>query len=105
MNKLIEFTVPNGTVVVESQEDVTGTIVRGAGLSQLTEKVGKSLVDTLSVIRPVAEAALSACGDLAALPDTVEVEFGLKFDGRIGAVIAHSSADGSMRIKLVWKPK
>jgi hypothetical protein len=105
MNKLIEFNVPNGTVVVESQEDVAGTIVRGAGLSQLTEKVGKSLVDTLSVIRPVAEAALSACGDLAALPDTVEVEFGLKFDVRIGAVIAHSSADGSMRIKLVWKPK
>jgi hypothetical protein len=105
MNKLIEFNVPNGTVVVESQEDVAGTIVRGAGLSQLTEKVGKSLVDTLSVIRPVAEAALSACADLAALPDTVEVEFGLKFDVRIGAVIAHSSADGSMRIKLVWKPK
>ena len=105
MNKLIEFNVPNGTVVVESQEDVAGTIVRGAGLSQLTEKVGKSLVDTLSVIRPVAEAALSACGDLAAAPETVEVEFGLKFDVRIGAVIAHSSADGSMRIKLVWKPK
>ena len=105
MNKLIEFNVPNGTVVVESQEDVAGTIVRGAGLSQLTEKVGKSLVETLSVIRPVAEAALSACGDLATVPETVEVEFALKFDVHIGAMIAHSSADGSMRIKLVWKPK
>ena len=79
--------------------------MRGAGLSELTEKAGKSLVDALSVIRPVAEAALGACGDLAALPDTVEVEFGVKFDVRIGAVIAHTSADGSMHIKLVWKPK
>ncbi|MET0981244.1 MAG: CU044_2847 family protein [Telluria sp.] len=105
MNKLIEFNDPNGTVVAESEEVVTGSTVRGAGISQLTEKVGKSLVDTLSVIRPVAEAALGACGEIAALPDTVEVEFGLKFDVRIGAVIAHSSADCSMRIKLVWKPK
>jgi hypothetical protein len=105
MNKLIEFNVPNGTVVVESQEAVMGGIVRGAGLGPLTEKVGKSLADALSVIRPVAEAALSACGNLAALPDTVEVEFGVKFDVHIGAVIARANTEGNLLIKLVWKPK
>lgn len=104
MNKLIEFNVPGGTVIVESQEAATGSVVRGAGLAQVTEKVSKSLGEALSVIRPVAEAALSACGDLAAIPDTVEIEFGLKFDVRIGAMIAHTSADGSLRVKLVWKP-
>lgn len=105
MNKLIEFNVPGGTVIVESQEAAaTGSVVRGAGLAQVTEKVSKSLGEALSVIRPVAEAALSACGDLAAVPDTVEIEFGLKFDVRIGAMIAHTSADGSLRVKLVWKP-
>ena len=105
MNQLIEFNVPGGTVVVESQDAATGSVMRGAGLAQLTQKVGKSLVDALSVIGPVAEAALSACEDLAAAPDTVEVEFGLKFDVHIGAVIAHSSTEGSLRIKLVWTPK
>ena len=105
MNKLIEFNVSGGTVVVESEEVASGGAMRGGGLAQMTEKVGKSLLDTLSVIRPVAEGALSACQELVASPETVEVEFALKFDARIGAVIAHSSSEGSLRIKLVWKPK
>lgn len=105
MNKLIEFKVADGTVVVESQEAATGSVVRGGGLAQMTEKVGKSLIETLSVIRPVADGALAACGELVAAPESVEVEFALKFDARVGAVIAESSSEGSLRIKLVWKPK
>ena len=104
MNKLIEFNVPGGTVVVESQEAAAASVVRGAGLAQLTEKVGKSLDEALAVIRPVAEAALAACDGLVAVPDTVEVQFGLKFDARIGAVIAQASGEASLAIKLVWKP-
>lgn len=71
MNKLIESNAPNGTIVVESQEAATGSVV---------------------------------CGDLASLPDTVEVQFGVKFDVRIGAVIAHGRTEGNLHIKLVWKP-
>lgn len=104
MNKLIEFNVPGGTVVVESREVATGSVVRGA-VTPFTEKVGQSLGDALSVIRPVAESALAACGNLAAVPDTVEVQFGVTFDVRIGAVIASTSTEGSLGIKLVWKPK
>jgi hypothetical protein len=105
MNKLIEFNVPSGTVVVESQDAATGSVVRGAGLARLTEKAGMSLTETLSVIRPVAEEALAACRDLVTLPDTVEVEFGVKFDAHVGAVIAKVNTEGTLRVKLVWTPK
>jgi hypothetical protein len=104
MNKLIEFNVPGGTVVVESQETAVTGVVRGAGLGQLTEKVGRTLEDSFSVIRSIADAALASCSGLAPLPDTVEVEFSLKFDASFGAVIAKTSAEGSLRIKLVCKP-
>jgi hypothetical protein len=104
MNKLIEFNMPEGTVFVESRDIATGSVVRGAGLAQLTEKVGTSLGDALSVIRPVAEAAISACGDLTTAPDIVEVEFGVTFDVRIGAFIVASNTEASLRIKLAWKP-
>jgi hypothetical protein len=104
MNKLIEFNVPGGTVVIEGQDIATGSPVRGGALAHVTEKVGKSLEDTLSIIRPVANAALATCNELAVLPAQMEVEFGLTFDAQIGAVIARSSAEGSLRIKLVWKP-
>lgn len=105
MNKLIEFNVPGGTVVVESQEAVTGGVVRGATVAQVTEKVGRSLVDALSVIRPVAEATMEACGGLDALPETVEVEFGLVFKAEVNACIAKSSSDATLKVKLAWKPK
>ncbi|MEN3275624.1 MAG: hypothetical protein V7631_1414 [Massilia sp.] len=105
MNKLIEFNVPGGTVVVESQDAAPGSVMRGAALAYVSEKVGSSLADTLYIIRPVAEGALAACGDMRNMPDTVEVEFALKFDAQVGAVIAKSAAEGSLRIKLAWKPK
>jgi len=74
MNKLIEFNAPGGTVLVETSE-MAGSPMRGAGMSQLTEKIGMSFEDTLSVIRPVANAAFAAIRELAATPETVEVDF------------------------------
>ncbi len=105
MNKLIEFNVPGGTVVVESQEAPTGGVVRGAAVAQVTEKVGKTLVDALSVIRPVAEATMETCGGLDVLPDSVDVEFGLVFKAGLDAYIAKSSSEATLKIRLVWKPK
>jgi phosphoribosylaminoimidazole carboxylase (NCAIR synthetase) len=104
MNKLIEFNVPGGTVVVESHEEATGSPVRGGSLARITETAGKSLEDTLSVIRPVADAALAACRDLVASPAEVEVEFSLKFDAEVGVVIARAKTEGSLRVKVAWKP-
>jgi hypothetical protein len=105
VNKLLEFHVAGGTVVVESSEAVGGSVVRGSGLGKLTERVGMSLGDTLAVVRPLADATLAACGELASRPDVVEVEFGLKFDAAVGAFVAESRAGASLNIKLSWKPQ
>lgn len=104
MNKLIEFNVPGGRVLVESQEGATGNVVRGAGLAQATEKAGKSLVDALSVIRPVAEATMETCRGLDVLPEAVEVQFGLKFNAGFDVYIAKSSGEATLNVTLVWKP-
>ena len=102
MNQLIEFDVCGGSVLVESSEEAVGGL-RGAG--QLVEKIGQSLEDTLGIVRPIADAALAAChGGLAVQPDTVEVEFGLKFNASVGAMIASTSTEGNLRMKLVLKP-
>jgi hypothetical protein len=101
MNQLIEFNVFGGSVLVESSEEAAGGL-RGAG--QLVEKIGRSLEDTLGIVRPIANAALAACHGLAVKPDTVEVEFGLKFNASVGAMIASTSTEGNLRMKLVLKP-
>ena len=104
MNKLIEFNVPGGTVVVESEAIATANTVRGAGVAQVTETVGKSLEDALSVIRHVAEATVDACEGLAVAPDTVEVQFGLKFNAELNAYIAKSKGEATLNVTLVWTP-
>lgn len=104
MNKLIEFNVPNGRVVVETQEANGGRTTRGGVLSHVAENVGKSFETTLAVIRPVAEATLAACRNLAEVPESVEVEFGLTFVAGLDAVIAKGSTEGNLHIKLVLKP-
>jgi len=105
MNKLLEFTGPAGTVVIESSESISGQLVRGRGLGELTERVGISLNDTLLVIRPIADATLAACQELVSMPDSVEVEFGLNFNGSIGAFIVQGKAEACLNIKLAWKPE
>jgi len=80
---------------VESQEGATGGPVRGASFARVTETAGKSLEETLAVIRPVADAALAACRDLVTAPAEIEVEFSLEFDAEAGVVIARASTEGS----------
>jgi hypothetical protein len=104
MNKLLEFSVPSGTVVVESAEAGPANVVRGSSFGRVTEKVGMSLGDTLSVVHPVADATFAALHELAPPPASVEIEFGLNFNGSIGAFIAQTKAEASLHIKLVWKP-
>jgi hypothetical protein len=104
MSRLLEFSVPGGSVVVESAEAGPGNVVRGSSIGKLTEKVGMSLGDTLSVVHPVADATLAALRELAPAPASVEIEFGLNFSGSIGAFIAQTKADATLHIKLVWKP-
>ncbi|KFI05411.1 CU044_2847 family protein [Massilia sp. BSC265] len=104
MNKLIEFNVSGGTVVIESQDTASGSVMRGASVAQVAEKVGATLVDALSVIRPVAEATMETCSSLDVLPDSVEVEFGLMFKAGLNAYIAKTSSEATLNVKLVWKP-
>lgn len=104
MNKLIEFNVAGGSVVVESSDEAPGSVVRGGGTGLVVDKIGRSLEEALSVIHPVADATFAACRAMVSPPDMVEVDFGLKFDARIGVLISVST-EGTFHVKLAWKAK
>ena len=103
MQKLIEFDSAGGRIVVETGGTLDGAI-RGAGIAGVTEKAGKSFDDSISIISPIAESALAKISGLASIPETVEIEFGLKFTANVGAILAATGAEGTLKIKLVWKP-
>ncbi|MFB6979594.1 CU044_2847 family protein [Streptomyces scopuliridis] len=103
MTALMEFTTDSGaTVVVEVDRDTPGArpVARGNSLAQ----AGHTFGEALQGIRSAAESALAVFRDGSLKPDGVELEFGVKLVAEAGAVIAKTSAEGHMTVKLSWNP-
>jgi hypothetical protein len=102
MKREVEFKHRNGVIVVE----VDQTAVRGDQLGAVEGTVAKakqSFEEAASGIRPIAEAIL---GQVSALgPESVSVEFGIKFSAQSGVILASCAVEGNCKIMLSWKPK
>jgi Trypsin-co-occurring domain 1 len=61
--------------------------------------------DALKDVRGSAELALRVFADGTLNPDGVEVEFGVRLNAEAGAVIAKTSVEGHLAIKLIWRPE
>ena len=77
------------------------------GYSRASTKDGvhtaaERLQNALSTIKPAAQAVAAQLRELG--PDELEIEFGIRLNGKAGAVIASSEAEGHFQVKLVWKP-
>lgn len=104
MTALMEFTTDSGaTVLVEVDRDAPGARPVGRGGNSLAQ-AGRTFDEALQGIRTAAESALAAFRDGSLQPDGVELEFGVKLVAEAGAVIAKTSAEGHMTVKLSWNP-
>lgn len=105
MDGMVEFRTDDGTViVVETAEDDSGSrlVSRGAdGTVQAT----RTFEGALQGVRAAAESALRVFRDGSLKPDAVEIEFGVKLSAETGALIAKSSVEGHLVVKLSWSPE
>ena len=94
-----------GRILVETDEipdDVYRRVSAGIGeASRLT----RSFSEALDAVRPAADELLRKLSSLDARPGKVEIEFGLKFSGKVGAFIASTTADANFQITLSWERK
>jgi hypothetical protein len=101
MKRAIEFKHGGETVIVEV-EDVTAHGDQHFGRGGALEKATQSFEEAVAGIRPIAETLL---GQLAALaPESVSVEFGVKFSAQAGVILASSALEGNCKVTLGWKP-
>ncbi|WP_079023031.1 CU044_2847 family protein [Streptomyces odonnellii] len=104
MTALMEFTTDSGaTVLVEVARDAPGARPVGRGGNSLAQ-AGRTFDEALQGIRTAAESALAVFRGGSLRPDGVELEFGVKLVAEAGAVIAKTSAEGHMTVKLSWNP-
>ncbi|WTX70890.1 hypothetical protein OG788_16130 [Streptomyces sp. NBC_00647] len=103
MDGLVEFKTDDGAlVVVEAADDASGSrlVARDDGTVQAT----RTFEGALEGVRAAAQSALRVFRDGSLRPDSVEIEFGVKLSAEAGALIAKSSVEGHLVVKLSWAP-
>jgi hypothetical protein len=103
LKELAAFEVADGgSVIVELADSDPGydRVARKPG--QLVADTGKELASVLDVIRPTAEAVLAKVGALAEGPETVAVQFGIRLNAQVGAVLASTQVEGHLQVTLTW---
>jgi prefoldin subunit 5 len=68
----------------------------------VVQQAEQTLEKALSSIKPVANAIIKKVQDLNQPADAVEVKFGIKMNGKLGAVIASGSTEVNYEITLKW---
>lgn len=101
VNELVRWQTENGTIVVETDDQEPG-FQSVSRTGQLIHDASGKFEDAFRNVRDAAESALASLrgGDLD--PDAVELEFGVKLNAAAGAVIAKTSVEGHLKVKLTW---
>jgi hypothetical protein len=109
--KLVKFQLDDDEesfvyVEVDEKLPVSSNKKRDKALIGLGDEVAQQAKQTLgkalSSIKPVANAIIKKVQDLNKPADAVEVKFGIKMSGELGAIIASGSTEVNYEITLKW---
>lgn len=103
MSRLVEFPLSGGGKVLVEVDEATGGPVRAERPGEVAETAKKTFDEAVGSIRAIAEKVVAQVRDLG--PNTVEVEFSVKFNAEAGVILAKTAGEGACTIKLSWTPK
>jgi hypothetical protein len=91
---------PALTVEVD-QADVSSDLVMASDdTEKSTARAAKSLDESLHTIVPALRSALRHLREIG--PDGIVVEFGLKFGGEYGLILAKGTAEVNLKVTVTW---
>jgi Trypsin-co-occurring domain 1 len=105
---ILKYSTPDGEILIETAEIAIASIegVVGKGGDPMANVLdGGSFEAAIGRIKVIANAVAKTMHEIATTPETAEVELALKFSGKAGIILAESSAEAQLKVKLVWKPK
>lgn len=92
-----------GVVLIEFADSGGFTKLTSSSGGDPVARSKKAVTQAMETISLLADEVKDTFGKLAAPPDQAEVEFSLTFKGEAGALIAKTSAEGALKVKLTWK--
>jgi hypothetical protein len=95
-------------ILIEFSSTLDDKVTRQTGIldlfkrGDLENRSEKALDKAMIVVHDMAKRISENITKLNEGPKNVEVEFGLKFDGEVGVIIAKASMEASVNIRLSW---
>jgi hypothetical protein len=104
MKHIVEFPMENGDVLLVEVDDAmsSGTTLRGGHGTDMVERAQLTYEQAVDRIKPAAESIVHRIRRIAEPPDVISVEFGIKLNANIGAILASTSAEAQFTLKLTW---
>ncbi|MFE7271734.1 CU044_2847 family protein [Streptomyces sp. NPDC057623] len=104
MTRLLRFPSQDGesVLVVEVAEDEPG-VVEVSRLGDAVADATASFEEGVDRIRNATVSALRRLRDMPQRPDEVSLEFGMRFNAELGAVIAKSQGEAHMKVTMTWR--
>ncbi|MFI1014404.1 CU044_2847 family protein [Streptomyces sp. NPDC020965] len=104
MTQLLRFQSEDGggAVVVEVAADEPGV----EAVSRLGDTVAEATAafeQGLDQVRHAAAVALARLRDMPSRPDEVSLDFGMRFNAELGAVIAKSGTEAHFHVTMTWR--
>lgn len=102
MIELVGFPLEGQQAYVEIADDEPG-VVAVSRLDDVISAASGSLEEGLDRVRSVAQAALRRLVSVPEPPEEVTIEFGVRFNAKVGAVIAQTEGAGHLQVTMTWK--
>lgn len=98
------FLIDEPTIIVEFPPSPG---MRSVSLTpaDIAQKSAQALDTAMLTIRQMAQKTMATIDTLANKPSEVELEFGIKLNTEAGAIIAKTSGEASLKVKLLWERK
>jgi len=91
-------------IEVEDTSKPSAGFTRSTSPTNISNEAVKDAYDqTLRTIRGCANGVISTVQNLDTLPSSASIDFAIKIDPEVGAMIAKSREDAHFRVSLSWK--
>lgn len=101
--QLIRYRIDDDTeILIEGLSEVGDGPQRIARGSNAEVEAGERFDSALARLRPAAEKVLDAFRELNT-PSEIQLEFGVKFGARAGAIIASADSEATFKVSLKWQ--
>jgi hypothetical protein len=103
MRGLIEVPLEGGgSLCVEVDEELEPGVVRVGRPGEIAATARQTLEASLDQLKPMATAVIDRLRMIKYPPHQVNVEFGIKLTAQAGVVIAASTGEANLTVRLCW---